>query len=100
MPQTAAFSPAAADVLAAALALPAEQRVALTDRLLDDLDAAQERPPFQATEAEMAELYRLVDDVRAGRVEMIPGEDVLAELELDGRETAVGHAVESDGVGR
>ena len=83
MTQTDTLSPAAADVLAAARSLPAAQRVALTDRLLDDLDAAEERPPFDATEAEMAELYRLADDVRAGREPTFPIEELLAILDDD-----------------
>ena len=84
MLQTDSLTSAAAEVLTAARSLPADQQVALADRLLEGAEAAgEERPPFSATEAEMGELRKLADDVRAGREPMFDADEVLAELGLE-----------------
>jgi len=57
-----------------ALALPANARALLVDRLVESLDPAED-VPFRQLWA--AEAFRRRDDVRSGRVQTIPGEEAL-----------------------
>jgi putative addiction module component (TIGR02574 family) len=57
-----------------ALALPANARALLVDRLVESLDPAEE-VPFRQLWA--AEALRRRDDVRAGRVQTIPGDEAI-----------------------
>jgi putative addiction module component (TIGR02574 family) len=77
----------ASQLLEKALTLSTEDRGALVDRLIKSLDegAADE----DAEEAWSEEIKRRVDDVRSGRVAMIPGDEVRRRLGrrlLHGRE--------------
>jgi len=65
-------------VLEKALALSVQERGLLIDHLIESLD---ERPLEEGVEEAWAEeIKRRVDDIRSGKVEMIPGEQVLREL--------------------
>jgi putative addiction module component (TIGR02574 family) len=57
-----------------ALALPANARAQLLDRLVESLDPAED-VPFRELWA--AEALRRRDEVRAGRVQTIPGAEAL-----------------------
>jgi len=66
------------EVLEKALALSTQERGLLIDHLIESLD---EGPAEEGVEeAWDAEIKRRVDDIRAGKVKMIPGERVLREL--------------------
>ncbi|WP_411726746.1 addiction module protein [Methyloglobulus sp.] len=58
-----------------ALALPSEARALLADRLVESLDPAEEGYVRQLW---VKEALGRRDDVRAGRVQTIPGDDALA----------------------
>ena len=67
------------ELLEKALALSAEERGLLIDRLVETLD---NEPAEEGVEAAWdEEIKRRVDDVRSGRVETIPSEQVFRELE-------------------
>jgi putative addiction module component (TIGR02574 family) len=57
------------DLLERALKLPAEARAALAGSLIDSLDETVDEG---AEEAWAAEIARRLDDLRAGRVKLIP----------------------------
>jgi putative addiction module component (TIGR02574 family) len=81
------LTPEASDLLQKALTLSIHERGALIDRLIESLDDG----PVEvgAEEAWAEEIERRVDDVRSGRVEMIPGEEIRRRLGrrlLNGRE--------------
>jgi len=57
-----------------ALALPANARAQLVDRLVESLDPVDDVPYRQLW---AAEALRRRDEVRAGRVQTIPGEEAL-----------------------
>jgi putative addiction module component (TIGR02574 family) len=57
-----------------ALALPANARAQLVDRLVESLDPAEDIPFCQLW---AAEALRRRDEVRAGRVQTIPGNEAL-----------------------
>jgi putative addiction module component (TIGR02574 family) len=83
----AQLTPQASDVLEKALTLSLHERGLLIDRLVESLDEAS--PEAGAEEAWAEEIKRRVDDVRSGKVEMIPGEEVRRRLGrrlLHGRE--------------
>jgi putative addiction module component (TIGR02574 family) len=61
----------------AALALPSESRALLADKLVESLDSAAFSRIDQAW---VAEAKRRRDDVRSGKVQTIPGDEVLANL--------------------
>lgn len=65
------------EILSAALALPPNARAMLVGHLLESLDGS-EQTEIDAAWAE--EIERRVRDIDDGRVELIPGEEVLAEL--------------------
>ena len=60
-----------------AMALPANARAELTERLVESL--AQDISP-EITEAQLAEVRRRIAQVEAGEVELIPGDEALARV--------------------
>ena len=66
----------ATDLLRKALALPAEERAALANTLLDSLEAADE--PVQAAWDE--EVARRIEDLKAGKAVTVPWEELHREL--------------------
>jgi putative addiction module component (TIGR02574 family) len=74
------------EVLEKALALSTQDRGLVIDRLIASLD---EGPAEEGVEEAWAdEIKRRVDEIRSGKVKMIPGEEVrrrLAARLLDGR---------------
>jgi putative addiction module component (TIGR02574 family) len=72
------MTPQVSEVLEKALALSTQERGLLIDQLIESLD---EGPADEGVEAAWgAEIKRRVDEVRSGKVKMIPGEQVLREL--------------------
>jgi putative addiction module component (TIGR02574 family) len=68
------LSPQAAEVLDKALALSSQERGLLIDRLVESLD---EGPPDEGVEeAWKIEIKRRVDDIDAGKADMMPLEEV------------------------
>lgn len=74
----AEMTPQVSEVLEKALALSTQERGLLIDHLIESLDQAPAEEGVE--EAWDAEIKRRVDDIRAGKVKMIPGERVLREL--------------------
>ena len=66
----------ATDLLRKALTLPAEERAALANTLLDSLEAADES--VQAAWDE--EVARRIEDLKAGRAVTVPWEELHREL--------------------
>lgn len=66
------------DVALAAMALPAEARAELAERLLKSLDGP-EQAGIDAASAEEAE--RRIAQLDRGDVKLIPGDDLLTELQ-------------------
>ena len=60
-----------------AVALPADVRVELTERLIASL-AAEVLP--EITEAQLAEVRRRIAQVESGEVALVPGDEVLARV--------------------
>lgn len=60
-----------------ALQLPAAARGLLAERIVESLDSSE---ADEIQRAWIAEAVRRRDDVRSGRVQPIPGEQVLAEV--------------------
>ena len=77
------------ELLQKALTLSTQERGILIDRLVESLD---DETPDKGVEAVWhEEIKRRVDDIRSGRVNTIPGEQVLRELAEefpDGRSAA------------
>jgi len=74
----AQMSQKVAEVLDKALALSSQERGLLIDRLVESLDDA---PPDEGVDEGWAyEIKRRVDEIRSGKVKMIPGDQVLREL--------------------
>jgi putative addiction module component (TIGR02574 family) len=74
----AEMTPQVSEVLEKALALSTQERGLLIDHLIESLD---EGPAEEGVEqAWDEEIKRRVDDIRSGKVKMIPGEQVLREL--------------------
>jgi putative addiction module component (TIGR02574 family) len=65
---------------AAALALPQAERVRLARRLIVSLDAEIEDDPADVERAWEEEIRRRLAEVNAGTAELIPAEQVFAEL--------------------
>jgi putative addiction module component (TIGR02574 family) len=66
------------EVLEKALALSTQERGLLIDHLIESLD---EGPAEEGVEEAWGEeIKRRVDDIRSGKVKMIPGERVLRKL--------------------
>ena len=68
----------ASEVLAKAMQLSARERGFLIDQLIESLDEGPDEPG--AEEAWAHEIKRRVDEIRSGKVKMIPGEEVEREL--------------------
>ncbi|MGA7374723.1 MAG: addiction module protein [Candidatus Sulfotelmatobacter sp.] len=74
----AQMTPQVSELLEKALSLSTHERGLLIDRLVESLD---DGPAEEGVEAAWEdEIKRRVDDIRSGRVKMIPGEQVLREL--------------------
>jgi putative addiction module component (TIGR02574 family) len=74
----AEMTPQVSEVLEKALALSTQERGLLIDHLIESLD---EGPAEEGVEEAWGEeIKRRVDDIRSGKVKMIPGERVLREL--------------------
>jgi putative addiction module component (TIGR02574 family) len=74
----AQMTPQVSEVLEKALSLSPQERGLLIDRLVDSLD---EGPAEEGVEeAWDEEIKRRVNDIRSGKVEMIPGEEVRRRL--------------------
>ncbi|HLW88556.1 MAG TPA: addiction module protein [Terriglobales bacterium] len=78
MPQ---MTPKASEVLAQAMQLSPQEREFLIDRLVDSLDEGPAEAG--AEEAWGDEIKSRVDEIRSGKVKLIPGEQVLQELAED-----------------
>jgi putative addiction module component (TIGR02574 family) len=73
------MKPQVSQLLEKALALSTQDRGVLIDRLVESLD---EGPAEEGVEGAWdAEIAKRVEDVRSGRVKLIPGEQVLRRLE-------------------
>jgi putative addiction module component (TIGR02574 family) len=74
----AQMTPQVSEVLEKALALSTQERGLLIDQLIESLD---EGPAEEGVEeAWSQEIKRRVDDIRSGKAEMIPGEEVRRRL--------------------
>ena len=74
----AEMTPQVSEVLENALTLSSQERGLLIDRLIGSLD---EGPAEDGVEESWGkEIKHRVDDIRSGKVKMIPGEQVLLEL--------------------
>jgi putative addiction module component (TIGR02574 family) len=74
----AQMTPQVSEVLEKALALSTEDRGLIISRLIDSLD---DEPSEEGVEAAWSEeIKRRVEEIQSGKVEMIPGEQVLREL--------------------
>jgi putative addiction module component (TIGR02574 family) len=72
------MTPQVSEVLEKALAFSTQDRGLLIDRLIKSLD---DEPADDGVEQAWAdEIKSRVDDIESGKVEMIPGEQVLHEL--------------------
>jgi putative addiction module component (TIGR02574 family) len=70
----AQMSQKVAEVLDKAMALSSHERGVLIDRLVESLD---DEPPDEGVDQAWAdEIKRRVDEVRSGKVKMIPGEEM------------------------
>src|SRR5271167_3508377 len=72
------MTPKASEVLAQAMQLSPQERELLIDRLVESLDDGPAEAG--AEEAWGDEIKRRVDEIRSGKVKLIPGEQVLQEL--------------------
>lgn len=72
------LTPQVADLLDKALALSIDERGLLIDRLVESLDDVPADAGVEAAWTE--EIKRRVDEIRSGKVKMIPGEQVLREM--------------------
>jgi putative addiction module component (TIGR02574 family) len=74
----AQMTPQVSEVLEKALTLSVQDRGLLIDRLVESLD---EGPAEEGVEAAWAEeIKHRVDDIRSGKVKMIPGDQVRRRL--------------------
>ncbi len=78
------MSPETSDLLKKALALPAEERAALANTLLDTLGSVDESSALQdarsVEDAWDAEVARRIADLNAGRAVTVPWEQLHREL--------------------
>jgi putative addiction module component (TIGR02574 family) len=65
------------EILQSALQLPSFDRARLADRLIESLDGSG---PTELDDAWAEEIERRIRDIDEGRVELLPGEEVLARL--------------------
>ena len=74
----AEMTPQVSELLEKALALSTQERGLLIDHLIESLD---EGPAEEGVEQAWGEeIKRRVDEIRSGKVEMIPGEEVRRRL--------------------
>ena len=80
------MSPTRDELVAAALALPRDERESIAHALLDSLDG-EEISPEEWQEAWTEEIRRRLEDVREGRAELVDADEVLrqAHTDLDSR---------------
>jgi putative addiction module component (TIGR02574 family) len=76
------MSPEASDLLKRALTLPADERAALANTLLDTLEPSFESAALQESvqEAWDAEVARRIADLKAGKAVTVPWEELHREL--------------------
>jgi putative addiction module component (TIGR02574 family) len=74
----AQVTPQLSEVLEKALTLSTQERGLLIDRLIESLDEGSAEEGVEAAWAK--EIKHRVDDIRSGKVKMIPGEQVLRKL--------------------
>jgi putative addiction module component (TIGR02574 family) len=74
----AQMTPQVSEVLEKALTLSTEERGLLIDHLIESIDDGPAEEGVEEAWAE--EIKRRVDDIRSGRVEMIPAEKVRRRL--------------------
>lgn len=74
----AEMTPQVSQVLEKALALSTQERGLLIDHLIESLDEGP--PDVGVQQAWDEEIKRRIDDIRSGKVKMIPGEHLLREL--------------------
>lgn len=72
------MTPEASEVLAKAMQLSAQERELIIDELVESLDDGPSEDG--AEEAWSQEIKRRVDEIRSGKVKMIPGEEVERQL--------------------
>jgi putative addiction module component (TIGR02574 family) len=77
----AQMTPQVSEVLEKALTLSTQDRGLLIDRLIESLDDGPAEEGVEEAWAE--EIKRRVDDIRSGKIKMIPGEQVLRKLAKD-----------------
>jgi putative addiction module component (TIGR02574 family) len=65
------------DIMERAEMLPIDLKLELVDRLLESISPSQQ----EIDERWKTEIERRVEEVRSGKVETIPGEQVFAEIE-------------------
>jgi putative addiction module component (TIGR02574 family) len=70
------MSPEISELLKRALALPADERAALANTLLDSLEATNE----SVQEAWDEEVARRIEDLKAGKAVTVPWDDLRREL--------------------
>ena len=68
------LSPQAAELIEKALALSAQDRGLIIGRLMESLDEAPAEEGVEAAWSE--EIRRRVEEIKSGRAEMIPGEEM------------------------
>ncbi len=76
----AILSPEVSDLLKRALSLPAEERAALANTLLDSLDPANDQAGDSVEEAWDKEVARRMKDLEAGRAVTVPWEELRLQL--------------------
>jgi putative addiction module component (TIGR02574 family) len=77
----AQITPQVSEVLEKALTLSTQERGLIIDCLIESLDEGPSEA--RVDEAWADEIKRRIDDIRSGRVELIPGEEVRAAWRLD-----------------
>ena len=74
------MSPEVSDLLKRALTLPADERAALANILLDSLETTIESPDGSVAEAWDQEVARRIEDLKSGKVVTVPWEQLDREL--------------------
>jgi putative addiction module component (TIGR02574 family) len=69
-----------AQLEAEALELPERERARLAERLIASLDEGADEDPAEVERAWVEEIERRVAEIEAGTAELIPAEQVFAEL--------------------
>lgn len=65
------------EIIDAAMSLPPEEKARLAEQLLASLDSREQQ---QVDEEWAAEVEQRIDDLDAGRIQTIPGEEVFRRL--------------------